>query len=167
MTTEARRSESRSNRPEPVSDTIRVRMQTTAQRNTGPEVALQCALRELGLQFLGDQPPDSASRGRADVVFPVEKVAVFVDGCFWHSCPEHGTWPKRHGDWWRSKLLANRRRDEDANRVLRDRGWRVLRFWEHDEPKEAATIVANAVLNDTAAGGAGTAVERGQECGTV
>jgi DNA mismatch endonuclease (patch repair protein) len=63
--------------------------------------------------------------------------------------------------------LANRRRDEDANRVLRDRGWRVLRFWEHDEPKEAATIVANAVLNDTAAGGAGTAVERGQECGTV
>ncbi len=69
--------------------------------------------------------------GRPDFVFPRVKLAVFVDGCFWHGCPLHATWPKQNAAFWRKKLLANRRRDREVNRLLRRAGWRVLRLWEH------------------------------------
>ncbi len=69
--------------------------------------------------------------GRPDFVFPRERLAVFVDGCFWHGCPRHATWPKQNAVFWRKKILANRARDRAVGRELRARGWRVLRIWQH------------------------------------
>jgi DNA mismatch endonuclease (patch repair protein) len=71
---------------------------------------------------------------------------VFVDGCFWHNCPEHGTRPKQNAAWWAEKLDQNRRRDADTTRALTEAGWNVLRFWEHEEPGTAAEVVRQAVL---------------------
>jgi DNA mismatch endonuclease (patch repair protein) len=76
------------------------------------------------------------SRGvRPDFVFPGLRVAVFVDGCFWHGCPKHATWPKARAAFWRNKILTNITRDRRVNRALRERGWKVLRIWEHELAK--------------------------------
>jgi DNA mismatch endonuclease (patch repair protein) len=77
-------------------------------------------------------------RRRADLVFPSARVAVFVDGCFWHGCPEHATWPKQNAGWWRDKIEANRRRDRDTDARLREVGWQPVRVWEHEPVEEAA-----------------------------
>jgi DNA mismatch endonuclease (patch repair protein) len=71
------------------------------------------------------------------------RVAVFVDGCFWHGCPVHGTWPKANAAWWREKIETNVRRDRETNRLLEASGWQVLRFWEHDDMSSAAILIAN------------------------
>jgi DNA mismatch endonuclease (patch repair protein) len=84
-------------------------------------------------------------RRRADLTFVRARVAVFVDGCFWHGCPRHVTWPKANADWWRAKIDANRRRDADTTRRLRVAGWRVVRVWEHESPMIAAIRVAKTV----------------------
>lgn len=73
--------------------------------------------------------------GRPDFAFPKQKLAVFVDGCFWHGCPKHATQPKGNSAFWSSKLDANKARDRKVNRELRAKGWRVLRIWEHDLTK--------------------------------
>jgi DNA mismatch endonuclease (patch repair protein) len=78
-------------------------------------------------------------------VFRRAKVAVFVDGCFWHGCPEHGSQPKQNAAWWRTKLDANRARDEATNQELTEAGWLVMRFWAHEHPHAAATLVQGAV----------------------
>ena len=72
-------------------------------------------------------------------------IAIFVDGCFWHGCPEHATWPKQNAEFWRQKIETNRARDTDTNERLRNIGWTVLRFWEHEPPTEAADIVVQTV----------------------
>ena len=79
------------------------------------------------------------------MVFPTQKVAVFVDGCFWHRCPAHATFPKANAEWWVDKLAANVRRDRETDSRLRARGWLVLRFWEHEDPDEAAVVVRRAL----------------------
>lgn len=84
-------------------------------------------------------------RRRADIIFPRLRVAVYVDGCFWHGCPLHGTSPKANAQWWREKLDHNRQRDEDTDRVLSAAGWIVVRVWEHEDANEAATRVVAAV----------------------
>src|SRR5688500_4126282 len=115
-------------RPEASSPEVRRRMQVTRRRDTPGELALRCALHALGLRYSVDGPlPDS--RRRADVAFRRWKVAVFVDGCFWHACPEHGTWPKKNATWWKTKIEANVVRDRDTDARLRRAGWVVLRFW--------------------------------------
>ncbi len=73
--------------------------------------------------------------GRPDFVFPEQRVAVFVDGCFWHACPRHANMPKQNRAFWKRKLEANRRRDRLVTRTLREKGWRVFRFWEHELKK--------------------------------
>jgi DNA mismatch endonuclease (patch repair protein) len=73
------------------------------------------------------------------------KVAVFCDGCYWHGCPEHGTWPKANAEWWREKIEANKRRDQDTDAELAAAGWAVIRVWEHQDPKDAARRVAGVV----------------------
>lgn len=78
-------------------------------------------------------------------MFPRRRIAVYVDGCFWHRCPEHATQPKNNGHWWDDKLAGNVARDRDTDRRLVDAGWRVLRFWEHEDPLTAADIVEAAV----------------------
>lgn len=120
-------------------------MEATGRRDTAAEVALRSALHRLGLRFRVDQPPIPRIRRRADIVFRKAKVAVFVDGCFWHGCPDHGTWPRANASFWRDKIETNRRRDVNTDRLLREAGWQVLRFWEHDDVELAARVVERNV----------------------
>jgi len=121
-------------------------MLRTRRRDTTPELALRKALHRGGLRYRVDVSPIKGVRRRADVVFPRQRIAVYVDGCFWHSCPIHATSPKANQAWWAAKLEANRHRDADTNRRLVAEGWLVLRFWEHENPAEAALVVRDAVL---------------------
>lgn len=89
----------------------------------------------------------SKPRRVADIAFPGLKIAVFVDGCFWHGCPIHATWPKRNAELWRQKIEANRARDADTNERLREVGWTVLRIWRHESAVQAATTIAQEIAN--------------------
>lgn len=131
--------------PTASSPDVRLRMQAVRQRDTRPELALRAELHRLGLRYRVGIPPLPNLRRRADVVFPRARVAVFVDGCFWHGCPIHGTTPKRNSQWWTSKIETNKARDADTDKRLHEEGWTVLRFWEHDDPIEAAQIIAHHV----------------------
>ncbi len=114
-------------------EAVRVRMSAQRREGTGPEMALRRALHALGLRYRLHRAPVPSLRRKADVVFGRERVAIFVDGCFWHGCPEHGR--RRHevnGWYWPDKIARNRRRDEDTDRSLASSGWLPLRFWEHD-----------------------------------
>jgi DNA mismatch endonuclease (patch repair protein) len=116
-------------------------MRATRQRDTPLELALRSELHRRGLRYFVDRAPIQGWRRRADIVFPRAKLAVFVDGCFWHGCPEHGTWPKANADWWREKIQANVRRDRDTDDRLGAAGWVSIRVWGHEEPGEAADRV--------------------------
>jgi DNA mismatch endonuclease, patch repair protein len=131
--------------PSASSPTIRTRMQNTAQRNTRPELRLRSALHRLGLRYRVHAAPLKGVRRHADIVFPRQRIAVFVDGCFWHSCPDHATFPKANRDWWEEKLQANRDRDEDTDRRLRANGWESIRVWEHEDAQNAAVRIEAAV----------------------
>jgi DNA mismatch endonuclease (patch repair protein) len=120
-------------------------MESTRQRDTAPEVALRRLLHRVGLRYRIDRPPLPTLRRRADLVFASARVAVYVDGCFWHACPLHATWPKENADFWRKKIHENQRRDRDTDRKLSEAGWLVLRVWEHEDPVRAADRVARAV----------------------
>lgn len=122
------------------------RMSTARRRDTAPEVALRRELHARGLRYRVTYPVPGQRRRSIDVAFTRAKVAVFVDGCFWHGCPEHGTRPRSNSLWWQEKLAANIARDTDTDRVLRDLGWLVLRIWEHEPPAKAAELV-EATLN--------------------
>jgi DNA mismatch endonuclease (patch repair protein) len=119
-------------------------MRVTHQRDTPGELALRSALRALGLRYRVDATLPGTRR-RADVAFLGAKVAVFVDGCFWHACPIHGPWPKANAAWWREKIEGNRRRDRDTDRRLKRAGWVVLRFWEHQDAAVAARTVVSTL----------------------
>lgn len=117
-------------------------------RRTGtkPELALRSALHAAGLRFRKDYRIDLVPvRPRPDVVFTRAKVAVFVDGCFWHSCPDHGTQPAKNVDYWTPKLARNIERDREHDEVLRDAGWTVVRIWEHESISEAVEAVRTAL----------------------
>jgi DNA mismatch endonuclease, patch repair protein len=117
------------------------RMQRQVQRDTKPELALRSELHRLGLRYYVHRSVLPGLRRRADVVFTRAKVAVFVDGCFWHGCPEHATMPKANAEWWAQKLSRNVSRDRDTDSRLRDSGWTVVRFWEHDDMHAAAESI--------------------------
>jgi DNA mismatch endonuclease (patch repair protein) len=120
-------------------------MQGTPQRDTPPELRLRRVLHRLGLRYSIDSRPISESTRRADIVFRRAKVAVFVDGCFWHGCPIHGTAPKTNASFWRNKIKTNKKRDADTNNQLRKHGWSIVRVWEHEDPKLAALRVQSAL----------------------
>src|SRR5688572_8269487 len=101
----------------------RARMLVTRQSGTSPELAIRQRLHRSGLRYRVQHPLPGLTRRRADIAFPRQRVAVFVDGCFWHGCPEHGTWPKQNGSWWRSKIEANQRRDFDTTVRMEAIGW--------------------------------------------
>lgn len=121
------------------------RMAGVRQKGTDAETALRRELYRSGLRYRVNYELLKKPRRVADVAFPGLKIAIFVDGCFWHGCPQHATWPKQNAEFWRQKIEANRLRDADTNSRLLDIGWTVLRFWEHESPIEAAEIVAQTV----------------------
>jgi DNA mismatch endonuclease Vsr len=131
--------------PAASSDAVRRRMRATRQKDTKAEQAVQLELDRLGLAYAVDVSPLEGSRRRADIVFVDVKVAVYVDGCFWHGCPIHGTSAKSNAEWWHEKLKRNRERDHDTSRELHDHGWSVLRFWEHEDPEAAAAAIQSVV----------------------
>jgi DNA mismatch endonuclease, patch repair protein len=120
-------------------------MRNTARRDTPAEIDLRRELHRRGLRYFVDRRPVRGLRTRADVVFPGVRIAVFVDGCFWHGCPHHASWPKANAQWWREKIEANRRRDTATDEALQREGWRVVRVWEHEDPELAANRVAAMV----------------------
>ena len=126
--------------PGPAASSIDVlrRMQAQRRRDTVPELALRSQLHRKGLRFRVDRVVLPGIRRRADVVFARARVAVFVDGCFWHACPQHATRPRANADWWAQKLAANERRDRDTDQRLDAAGWRVVRVWEHEDMAAAA-----------------------------
>jgi DNA (cytosine-5)-methyltransferase 1 len=134
--------------PEASSPETRQRMQRVGKRDTPAERALRSALHRQGLRFRIDKAPLPGLRSRADVVFRSARVAVFVDGCFWHGCPIHGTWPKANGEWWRQKIERNRKRDSETDQRLTAAGWRVIRVWEHEDLDKAAHRIAKSVKQD-------------------
>ena len=131
--------------PPASSPAVRDRMSTQATRDTGPEMALRRELHGRGLRYRVNRRPDPTVRCTADIVFSRAKVAVFVDGCFWHRCPEHGTLPKANAQWWVAKLEGNAERDRRTDAELTRRGWLVLRFWEHTPTETAADEVESAL----------------------
>lgn len=124
--------------PAPLDPATAARFRRQARASTGPELALRRELHRRGLRFRINHP---VLPGRPDVAFTRAKVAVFVDGCFWHRCPEHGTSPRHNGDWWRDKLDRNVARDRAKDAALADLGWTVLHVWEHEAPGVAADRV--------------------------
>ncbi|NNH21868.1 DNA mismatch endonuclease Vsr [Pseudokineococcus marinus] len=120
-------------------------MRRQGRRDTKPEVALRRELHRRGRRFFVDRAPLPKMRRRADVVFPRRRVAVYVDGCFWHACPVHGTRPKRNTQWWANKLDGNVARDRDTDARLEAAGWTVVRVWEHEDAAAAADAVEAAL----------------------
>ncbi|HWL62343.1 MAG TPA: very short patch repair endonuclease [Steroidobacteraceae bacterium] len=136
----------------PSSLEVSIRMQRVRQKNTSAESALRRELHALGLRYRLQLPVLTKPRRVADVAFVGPRVAVFVDGCFWHGCPEHATWPKQNAEFWRAKILANRQRDRDTDTRLLADGWIVVRVWAHETPSDAAWRIANIVRRRRARG---------------
>lgn len=120
-------------------------MRSNRPRDTAPERALRSAVHALGLRYRVGMRPVSGLRRTGDLVFTRARVVVFLDGCFWHGCPAHHTIAKTNADYWADKLIRNRRRDLETDRLLADAGWIVLRVWEHENPAEAALRIAAVV----------------------
>ena len=121
-------------------------MQANRRRDTTPERALRSLLFAEGFRYRCDFRVDlDGVRARPDIVFTRVKVAVFLDGCFWHGCPEHFSEPRRNADYWGPKLARNRARDRTQTVALEAAGWRVVRVWEHVDPEAALRIVSDVL----------------------
>ncbi|MDK1347169.1 very short patch repair endonuclease [Streptomyces sp. 378] len=120
-------------------------MSRQASKDTAVELAVRRLLHAAGMRYRVEYPVPGLPRRRIDVAFPRVKVAVLIDGCFWHGCPHHATHPKANAEWWRTKLDRNMARDRETTEHLVTAGWTVLRFWEHEAPEEVAVQVAAAV----------------------
>jgi DNA mismatch endonuclease (patch repair protein) len=132
--------------PVPISAAVSAVMRANRSRDTGPEVRLRSLMHARGYRFRVNYTIQAAGvRVRPDLVFPRWRVAVFVDGCFWHSCTEHGNAPRVNTSYWRPKLERVMQRDRRTADALTAGGWEVLRVWEHTSPQEAADIIAKAM----------------------
>ena len=127
------------------SEAARRTMRGNRSKDTRPEVAVRSALHRAGLRFRKHFPVIPGSRSRVDVAFPRWRVAVQVDGCFWHGCPDHGTQPVTHAEYWTEKIRRNVERDRRCDDALAEAGWTVLRFWEHEETAAVVTAVQHAL----------------------
>ncbi len=137
--------------PDPLDAATRRRMASQRCADTAPETALRKALHSRGYRYrVNFAPLPCLPRRRADIVFTRLRVAVYVDGCFWHGCPVHGSQPKHNAEWWRAKLARNVERDRDTDARLLSAGWAVVRVWEH-EPLAAALAAVEAVLDSRGA----------------
>jgi DNA mismatch endonuclease (patch repair protein) len=122
----------------PPSATVSAQMQRMPRSSTGPEMLIRRELHRRGLRFRVNHP---RLPGRPDIAFTGARIAVFVDGCFWHQCPDHSVLPKNNGEWWRTKLDRNVSRDREKDAQLETMGWVTLHVWEHENPLEAADMI--------------------------
>lgn len=122
-------------------------MRSNRSRDTRPELAVRRELHRRGLRYRVDLRPVAGVRSRADIVFTRRRIAIYIDGCFWHQCPIHKTLPATNQGYWLPKLARNRERDAEVNAALVEAGWTVLRFWEHQSPNEVADLVVAALRN--------------------
>lgn len=122
-------------------------MQANRSRDTGPELLLRRALHRRGYRYFVHRQPIDGLRRTADLLFPASKVAVFIDGCFWHGCPEHHTESRVNTKFWSEKVRGNRERDRDTDSRLQAAGWTVIRIWEHVPVEEAIQLVETALGN--------------------
>lgn len=123
--------------PKPLSAQVSRQLSRMPVSNTGPEVRLRSALHRLGLRFR----LNASLPGRPDIVLPRARLAVFVDGCFWHACPAHGVIPRNNREWWTAKLSRTTARDREKDDALRALGWNVIHVWEHEDANEAAAKI--------------------------
>jgi DNA mismatch endonuclease (patch repair protein) len=124
--------------PEPLNAAVSAQMQRMPRYSTGPEVSIRRELHHRGLRFRVNY---RRLPGRPDIAFTGARIAVFIDGCFWHSCPSHGVLPKNNRDWWRHKLARNVERDRAKDAQLAKLGWIVVHIWEHEQPTDAADAI--------------------------
>ena len=127
------------------SPAVRRVMQGNRSRDTKPEIAVRCAVHAMGMRYRVATRPLAGVRRTADLVFRRAKVAVFVDGCFWHGCPKHHAPPKTNAGYWATKIDGNRVRDRHTTALLRAAGWIVLRFWSHEDPLSVADRIVDVV----------------------
>lgn len=137
-------------RVKPSSDEASRRLAKVRQQGTKAELELRHELYHMGLRYRVSYVVLNKPRRVADIAFPGLKIAVFVDGCFWHGCPEHASWPKQNVDFWREKIETNRARDIDTNMRLQANGWQVIRVWEHESPITAAQRIRDVVTESKA-----------------
>ena len=115
-------------------DDVRARMSRLRRRDNRPEMAVRRLLTTAGLRYRVAYRIPGQRRRTIDIAVPRRKLAAYIDGCFWHSCPEHLHLPKANADWWVRKMEMNRARDAASTAQLEALGWTVLRFWEHESP---------------------------------
>lgn len=132
--------------PKPSSIAALNRMKAAKPKDTAPEKALRSELHKRGLRYQIDIRPIENLNRRADIVFRSAKVAVFVDGCFWHGCPIHGTQAKANAEFWKHKIKRNHERDAETDQLLKKAGWKVVRVWEHENPEKASTKIQKIIL---------------------
>lgn len=118
-------------------------------RDTKPELALRSAVHALGMRYRVGIRPLPHVRRTADIVFTRARVAVFLDGCFWHGCPDHHRPAKRNAEFWDAKIKGNITRDASTDALLREAGWHVIRIWEHEDPLTAAERISAIVRGQT------------------
>lgn len=126
-------------------------MRGNRRRDTRPELEIRRRLHALGYRYRVDFAAGANKRRRADIVFTRKRLAVFIDGCFWHSCPEHSRPPATHADYWQPKLRRNAERDRETTAMLQAEGWTVLRIWEHTDAADAVAQI-RSTLTRLAAG---------------
>ena len=131
--------------PAPSTHTARQTMRANRRRDTKPELQVRRRLHASGLRYRVDLRVSTSVATRPDIVFTRRRVAVFIDGCFWHSCPVHGTRPAANADYWTQKLARNHERDIAQTAALTSAGWRVLRFWEHEDASRVAEMIEAVV----------------------
>jgi len=120
-------------------------MRGNRSRDTKPEIEVRRLLHKQGFRYRVHVRPVPGLRRTADIVFTRKRVAVFIDGCFWHRCPEHFVGSKSNTDYWGPKIAANVSRDIETNRALELAGWTVLRYWAHVPPAEIAESIATSI----------------------
>lgn len=136
-----------------VDPVVSARMAITRGRDTKPELAVRRVLHSRGWRYRVNHRPVKSIRRTGDLVFTRKRVVVLIDGCFWHGCPEHFNIPKTRTEWWLEKIGGNRRRDRETEILWAQKGWTVLRFWEH-ESVDAVVIKIEEVLRATGKAGA-------------
>lgn len=135
--------------PVPANEQVRSRLRSQKVRGTKPELDVRRLVHAKGLRYRVDACPETDLRVRADLLFTRAHVAVFIDGCFWHGCPDHFVPPKNNAEWWADKIERNQVRDRNSRTLLANRGWEVLVFWEHDAAGTAAEQIIETVVGRT------------------